>query len=256
MAYAADRRAATGPPRRAADTEVIRRLEEEWVELARSRLLRTRLQAWAANQVGFEDGSGLIREAQRRDPASWSERDRVLAALLELGRSDPLARRVALQVVLPGVTYLIDSVRGWDTEERAARVVSAAVEVLDRCASQPAQSNPSFRVFANTRRRVLRAAIRDRSEPVVPVASPERIVDPMSSGLAGDGTAPTVDELVDWVQSRGGLGADTARAVVLTRTGEASVEEMADALGVSPDTLRHRRLRAEQQLREVANLER
>ena len=110
-------------PARASQTELIRRLDAEWRLLAGSRLLRERLQYWAASdeRLAFDDGDQLATAAQRRDAASWAERDQVLAALLDLATEDALARRVALHVVLPGVKSLINGIRCWDVEERAAR---------------------------------------------------------------------------------------------------------------------------------------
>jgi len=173
---------------------VIRRLETEWDAIADSWWLRRRLEVWAADdpRLAFENGHRLVAEAQRRDVSSWANRDQVLAALLDRFEDDPVAQRVALQVVLPGVKSLIDGLRGWDVEERAARVVATSVEVLAHCAAEPAGTRPSFRVFANTRRRALRAAIRDRSEPLVLVDDFSQVEGDAGSVLASDGDRQVV----------------------------------------------------------------
>ena len=237
-------------PRRARETQLVRRLEAEWQALARSRWLRERLRSWAAEdpRLAFADGVELVAAAQRRDVSSWAERDQVLAALLERAPEDALAKRVALQVVLPGLKALIDRIRGWDVEERAARVVAAAVEVLAWCASEPAGTPPSFRVYANTRRRVLRAAVRDRSEPVV-------FVDDLSEVGTDDPGPPGPDhqrlnELIEWIREQGHVREDAARLMVLTRAGVVTVDELAAAEGLHPQTLRQRRLRAERRVRQ------
>lgn len=113
-------------PASASQTELIRRLDAEWRLLAGSRLLRDRLQSWAADdeRLAFDDGDQLVAAAQGREAASWAERDQVLAGLLDRATEDDLARRVALHVVLPGVKSLINGIRCWDVEERAARVVA------------------------------------------------------------------------------------------------------------------------------------
>ena len=141
----------------------------------------------------------LLRVARLR---AGPERDQVLAALLERSPEDALARRVALQVVLPGVKSLIDGVRGWDVDERAARVVATAVDVHDWCASEPAGTPPSFRVYANTRRRVLRSAVRDRSEPVVFVEDYSHL-EPGDDTPVDKGEAERYDDLVEWVRRHG-----------------------------------------------------
>jgi hypothetical protein len=236
---------------------LIRRLDAEWRTLAGSRLLRDRLESWAAadERLAFDDGDQLLAAAQRRDAGSWAERDQVLAAVLERGIDDALARRVALQVVLPGVKSLINGIRGWDVEERAARVVATALDVISWCATEPAGTPPSFRIYTNTRRRVLRAAVRARSEPVV-------FVDDYSHLETGD-DAPErkseveqIDDLVEWVRQRARVRDDAARLVVMTRVAGVTVDEVAAAQDVDPQTLRQRRLRTERRVRQSLGLSR
>jgi hypothetical protein len=241
----------------AAETELVRRLEAEWKVIAGSRWLRDRLHAWAVedDRLTFDDGEQLVTVAQRRDASSWGERDQVLTALLERANGDVVARRVALQVVLPGLKNLIDGVRAWDVEERAALVVATAVDVLAWCASKPAGTPPSFRVYVNTRRRVLRSAARHRAEPVV-------LVDDYSPFEHGNDTPNDVGEqgqidgLVAWVERHGRVRTDAARLVVMTRAGGVSVDELAAAQGVDPQTLRQRRLRTERRVRQSPALAR
>lgn len=245
------------PPVWAAETDLIRRLDAEWRVLARSRWLRERLQVWGAEdgRLAFDDGEQLVAAAQSRVASSWAERDRVLAALLERAETDAVARRVALQVVLPGVKSLIDGVRGWDVEERAARVVATALDVLAWCAAEPARTPPSFRVYVNARRRVLRMAVRDRSEPVVLVGDYSHLDAGPDEPESGD-ESERVEELVEWVRRRARIREDAARLVVLTRAAGVSVEELAAADGVDPQTMRQRRLRAERRVRESLSVTR
>lgn len=245
----------TRPPSRAADSELICRLDAEWRILSRSRWLRDRLGDWSADdsRLAFRDGADLVAAAQRRDAASWAERDQVLSALLERAVEDGLARRVALQVVMPGLKSLIRGIRGWDVEERAARVVETALDVISWCATEPAGTPPSFRIYANTRRRVLRAAVRARAEPVVFVDD-YRTLD--TGGEAADALSEEqrLEQLVEWVRERGHVREDAARLVVMTRAGGYSVDELADAEHVDPQTLRQRRLRTERRVRQSLSL--
>jgi DNA-directed RNA polymerase specialized sigma24 family protein len=163
---------------------------------------------------------------------------------------------VALQVVLPGIKSLIDSLRGWDAEERAARVVATAMDVLAYCAAEPAGTPPSFRVFTNTRRRALRAAIRDRSEPLILVDDFARFEHTDGPEVTNADERQRLEELVDWARERGRLRDETARLVVLTRVGGVSVDDLAAMRDVHPQTLRQQRLRAEQRLRRILTLAR
>lgn len=242
----------------AAETEVVRRLESEWCDIADSPRLRRRLAVWRAedSRLAFEDGYGLVEAAQERKASSWRERDQVLSAVLERFSDDPLARRVALQIVLPQVKSLIDGLRGWDVEERAARVVAETVDVLAYCASHPAETSTSFRVFANTRRRALRAVLRSRAEPVVLAGDLSQVADKETTGVACGAGEMRLDDLVEWVRSRGRVREDAARLVVMTRAGNVSVSELAAAEDVDAQTLRRRRLRAERRLRQSLELTR
>ena len=235
----------------AAQTEVICRLETEWSEIAGSWWLWRRLRKWGAEdpRLAFEDGYQLVDAAQSRVASSWAERDQVLAAVLERFENDPVARRVALQIVLPQVKSLINGLRGWDVEERAALVVAEAFEVLAYCAAEPAGTPPSFRVFTNTRRRTMRAAIRHRSEPTVLVEDLSYLADPEGPETFPGDEQQGLDELVEWVRDKGRLRKDAARLVVLTRAGGVSVNELAAITEVNPQTMRQQRLRAEKRLR-------
>jgi predicted RNA polymerase sigma factor len=56
--------------------------------------------------------------------------------------------------------------------------------------------------------------------------------------------------LIEWVQRHGRIQEDAARLVVLTRTAGVSVQELASAEDVDPQTMRQRRLRAERRVRQ------
>lgn len=241
----------------AADTELIRRLDAEWRIVSQSPWLRDRLATWSADddRLAFDNGDHLVAAAQRRDVSSWAERDQVLAALLERATDDALARRVALQVVLPGLKSLVNGIRGWDAEERAARVVATALDVISWCATEPAGTPPSFRIYANTKRRVLRSAVRARSEPVVFVDDSRRL-DVGEESTHGASEEQEVERLVEWVRQRGRVREEAARLVVMTRVAGVSVDELAAAEDVDPQTLRQRRLRAERRVRQGLTLAR
>ena len=198
------------PPASASQTELIRRLDAEWRVLAGSRLMRSRLRSWAGvdERLTFDDGDQFVVAAQRRDAASWADRDKVLTALLERASNDALAKRVALRVMLPG-----------------------------------------------TRRRVLQAAVRARSEPVVFVDDYSHL-EPGEDPANGKPEAQQIDELVEWVRQRALVQDDAARLVVMTRVAGVTVDEVAVAQDVDPETLRQRRLRTERRLQQSLVLSR
>jgi hypothetical protein len=73
--------------------------------------------------------------------------------------------------------------------------------------------------------------------------------------VAKDATEP-FDDLIDSVERHGRVREDVARLVVMTRAGGVSIEELADAHDVDPQTLRQRRLRAECRVQEHLTLAR
>ena len=66
----------------------------------------------------------------------------------------------------------------------------------------------------------------------------------------GTAEADRFDQLVEWVRQRGRVREDAARLVVLTRTAGVSVDELAAAEEMDPQTLRQRRLCAERRVRQ------
>jgi DNA-directed RNA polymerase specialized sigma24 family protein len=68
--------------------------------------------------------------------------------------------------------------------------------------------------------------------------------------------AQQIDELVEWVRQRARVRDDAARLVVMTRVAGVSVDEVAAAQGVDPQTLRQRRLRTEHRVRQSLVLSR
>jgi hypothetical protein len=73
------------PPARAAEIELVRRLDAEWRILSQSRRQRDRLVTWRADgdRLTVRDGDQLLEVAQRRDAASWAALDQILVALPE-----------------------------------------------------------------------------------------------------------------------------------------------------------------------------
>jgi hypothetical protein len=63
-----------------------------------------------------------------------------------------------------------------------------------------------------------------------------------------------LEQLVEWVRERAQVREDAARLVVMTRAGGFSVNELADAEHLDPQTLRQRRLRTERRVRQSLSL--
>jgi hypothetical protein len=89
--------------------DVVSRLERE--SLALSRPVSFRLLEWGAREralARFRSPDELIRFLLR--PGPWAARDAVLAALLAQARVEPLAGRVVLAALLPGLKRIAEEV--------------------------------------------------------------------------------------------------------------------------------------------------
>ena len=134
-------------------------------------------------------------------------------------------------------------------------VVATAWDDISWCATEQEGTPPSFRIYVNTRRRVLRSAVRARSEPVTFVDDYSGL-DEGSDITEGLTEAQRFDQLVEWVRQRGQVRENAARLVVMTRAAGVSVDELAAIEDVDPQTLRQRRLRAERRVRQSLTLAR
>ena len=91
-------------PRRGLESELIHRLDAEcgrWLDHTGFGSV-FRYGGAKDERLPFEDGHQLVAAAPTRDCVSWADRDQVLPGLLERATDDTPARRIALQVVLPG----------------------------------------------------------------------------------------------------------------------------------------------------------
>ena len=135
------------------------RLEREW--LALSGPVSRRLPEWGAREPAlarFRSPDELIRFLLR--PGPWAARDAVLAALLAQARVEPLAARVVLAALLPGLKRIAEEVilDARDRDELWQLLLACAWE---RIRGYPLERRPS-RIAANllldARRRALDAS--------------------------------------------------------------------------------------------------
>jgi DNA-directed RNA polymerase specialized sigma24 family protein len=223
--------------------DVVSRLEREW--LALSRPVSRRLPEWGAREPAlarFRSPDEVIRFLVR--PGPWAARDAVLAALVAQARVEPLAARVVLAALLPGLKRIAEEVilDARDREELWQLLLACAWE---RIRGYPLERRPS-RIAANllldARRRALDAFTRDRGlrSPVAPTAPPL----PATAEPAGG----DVEVLLARAVQAGALSAEEARLILETRFYGVALASIATARRESYDALRIRRRRAERRL--------
>lgn len=229
--------------KRALGPDVVSRLEHEWIAL--SRPLALRLLEWGRKEralARFRSPEELIRFLRR--PGLWAAKDTVLGALLARARVEPLAGRVVLEAILPGLKRTAERVilDAHDREELWQLLLACAWEQIR---TYPLERRPA-RVAANllldTRRRALDEFTRERLPrtelPYEALAVPAAAADPESD----------VEVLLDRAVAAGAITHDEAQLVLRTRIDGLSVTAVADELDLPYITAYMRRHRAERRL--------
>ena len=224
--------------------QLLDRLHDEWLHLARSpRAVRT-LAGWAADPAlsDFSDLEEVVAEIQRRGRPV--ESDRILLALLRRAAIDNLAAQTVLQALMPGLKSLMSAYRlTGDPEEVATAVVEAAFERIRRypCDRRPARV--AANLLHDTRQVLWRSNCRERRLRL----ANEPFTESLMSTAASAGRSST-DELVALVAEGVRLGHVRpcgARLILLTRVLDVPIEALAEETGTKALTLRKRRQRAE-----------
>jgi DNA-directed RNA polymerase specialized sigma24 family protein len=236
-------------------------LEREWPQLEGSHGANRALKKWGSEDGDLAPFSSVEDLMAPAGSPRHRAGDAALAALVRRAASDDLAARVLLQLLLPGLKDLARRYR-WmgEPEEVAAVVVVAAYE---RIRTYPIERRP-VRIAANvvedTRQHLWRRAKREDSSWGTP--SEEGWATPFLRGSANfeAGTLEQSDdyqagnpgglpELLEWALAEGHLSADAVELLLLTRAHEVPIAELCQRSGESPQTVRRRRLRAENRLR-------
>lgn len=230
---------------------VLDRLDHEWERLCRCPRMAAALAAWGDGDeaLRFPSLRALV-EAVERGRGDATGTDRILAALARRAPADARAARVLLQLMLPGCKALVRRFPVGDRDERGAFVVTAA---YDRIRTYPFERRPekiAANVLCDVRHQLLRAMAERRPGRAVPLHSvPEGLLPaaPCPSESRSEGLA-----LLEWAVRHGHIDRETAGLIAVTRVAGMTVAELAVAQGTNEQSLRKRRLRAEERLRAVA----
>ena len=237
-------------------SHVLNQLDAEWQRLACGPRARRALMRWAvahSELAGIGNFDELL--ARRRDPDAATE---LLAALAALAPGDPLAVRVLLQALVPGLIRLSCTV-GFDDPDALDNMVTLAWE---RIATYPTTRHG--RVAAN-----VLLDVRKRYRQLRELDHPRRrhqgdwqlnTTDGESDEAIAERLAPAASAedqvleraILDELRTIAGQGVISPAAlsvVVQTRIIGKTVSEIAADSGISRNTLMARRFRAERRLR-------
>ncbi len=218
-------------------------LDRDWRRLVRG-VLPQRLRDWARTEpalAAFPEPPRLI--AFLRSDASAASKDALLRPLVRIARDEPLAARVVLEALAPGLTRLAERVifEERDRDELWALILGHAWQQIR---SYPLERRPS-KIAANlimeTRRAALAEFTRDRHR--------RRELPPRP--LTARAALPArndVDKLLERAVAAGAISRDEAELILQTRIDGVPLPRIAAAGNIAYNTLVVRRLRAERRL--------
>ena len=218
-------------------------LEREWKQLAHA-VLPARLRLWAEREPAlspFVDPARLV--AFTRGPASAASKDELLRTLVRLAADDPLAARVLLHVLLPGLKRIAGRLLH-DLSERDELWELLLAHAWERIRRYPLSRRPQHiaaNVLLDALKRTMRELEHERRR------RRRSDVDVITSGPALDSRAQIARVLVDAV-SAGAISRLEARIIYETRIERCPLADLAAELGLTYNACKIRRQWAEQRL--------
>ena len=222
-------------------------LDAEWAQLAQTPQARRRLRRWAAGEPALSGPKDLAELLVRRA----SDRDRapaILRALARLAPFDDLAARTLLQAVMPGLARLVASTGNDDPMAREELVAIA----WERIRTYPVRRHGSVaaNVLRDTKKRY--RAHRHIEAPSEPPAWPAGAT-PVYEAASAEDEAMSLVMLheLQRAERRGVVSRSALGLVLRTRVADTGLDVIAAEEGVSRQTLKVRRRRAEERLRRL-----
>jgi DNA-directed RNA polymerase specialized sigma24 family protein len=219
-------------------------LERDWQRELNGPQLRSRFAAWREAEPAlspFQTPLAVLRFLRRS--GSSARKDEVLCALLRRARWEPVAGRVVLEAMLPGLKKLAGRLL-IDVRDREELWSVLLVCAWERICAYPVQRRPrrvAANVLLDSMRGTLAALSSARRDPAAQAES-------LPSHAEALPKPAGVDALLDAAISAGAITRDEAELILATRVDDVPLSVLARSRGVSFDTLKHRRGRAERRL--------
>ncbi len=248
------------PPSRPPQRSLSERLDREWSQLRRRPAVLARVRSWALTEPGEAPLAGLDDLLDRtgyrgpgRPPTRWegtAGADALLGRLVGVAATEPLAARVVLQRILPGLLAVVRAEQRCRADVDAFEVLIGEAWVA--IASYRTEARPTdvaARLLNDARHRAFSAPRRRRR--VVEVPCPP-------AGLAGFAPPTPIspfEELVDVVAEarRFGLG-DGDLALIAGLVAHGSAARLARTLQLTDRAVRYRRQHAVEQIRRLVGV--
>lgn len=219
-------------------------LDRDWMRELDSPALRRRFEAWRAAEPAltrFRDTRAVMHFLRQRSSA---DKDAVLAALLARARLEPIAGRVVLEAIVPGLKTLARRLladRRCERDEMWSALMASAWEHI---CTYPLERRPrkiAANLLLDSLHDTIAALRRSRLDPTLTASLPCDLEDvPVGGG---------VEALIDAAVSAGAVSPYEAELILASRVDDVPLSTLASIEAVSFDTLKHRRQRAERRLR-------
>src|SRR5919204_1240642 len=221
----------------------VSNLDRNWRRLVRG-VLPQRLRAWARSEpalAAFPEPARLI--AFLRSDAAAASKDALLLPLVRIARDEPLAARVVLEALAPGLARLAERVifEERDRDELWALILGHAWQQIRQYPLERRPRKIAANLILETRRAALAEFTRDRRRRR---ELPPR---PLSERAAAPASAD-VDTLLARAVAARAISTDEAELILQTRIDELPLRQLAAEHDVAYHTLNVRRLRAERRL--------
>ena len=235
----------------AAGTSVSRPLNEEWDRLVADPSTARRVATWPAVLARHPGPEALLAAVGRDGRLPMAVADQVLAELVRVAREDPLAARIALQRVLPGLVRVAvrRTAHRHDRRQRLFDDLVANAWLVIR--SYPLERRPvkiAVNVLRDTEYLTCVRPARLRSATERPIAVPPESRHLVPCGLDGrpEGHRDTPAEVAEVLALGAAAGVDRRDVAMLGSVvlGGWSVDEVAERFAVTTRTVRNRRVRA------------
>jgi DNA-directed RNA polymerase specialized sigma24 family protein len=226
------------------DFDPVSSLSREWQRLVCGPL-PSRLRAWAVNEPALAPFAGeparLI--AFLRGPAAAAAKDELLQALVRVAAEEPLAARVVLHALMPGLKRIAGRVL-LDLSERDELWALLLAHAWERIRRYPLARRPrriAANILLDTLRRTMRELERERRRRHRSV--PDEAFQLRSSDQRADATRILLDAI-----SAGAISQLEARILFAIRVERCSLADAAAEEGLPYNVLRVRLQRAERRL--------
>ena len=218
-------------------------LERDW-RLLVCGPLPARLRAWAVEEPALAPFAGeparLI--AFLRGPAAAAAKDELLQALVRVAAEEPLAARVVLEAIAPGLARLAERIifDARDRDELWALLLGHAWQQIRRYPLTRRPRRIAANLLLETRRAALAEFTRERRRRREPLSYQ---FSPGATSGSGD-----VEALLGRAVADGALSAGEAELILRTRIDGIPLARLAAESGLAYHTMNVRRLRAERRL--------